>query len=111
MYLNELSSDAITWTLQPRVQDVLCARVCMGQRWEVGAGLNYVGKCLKAVCAALASGLEAGAPCGGGHFTASSEAWPLLDSSLRERCLLTLSPDPEAGPARLGCMELRLCED
>ena len=111
MYPNEYGSNAITWTRQTGVQTVLCACLCMGVGLGVGAGLNYVGKCLTSVCAAPASGPGSGASCGGGHITASLDPWPLLDSSLRECCLPTLSPDPECGPARPERTGLRLCEE
>lgn len=94
MHLNESGSNAITWTLQTRVQDVTCARV-RGVGLGVGVGLNDAGKGLKSVCAAaLASGLEAGAS--SGWWTFHSILGGLASAGLLppDCCPLTLSPDP-----------------
>lgn len=40
MYLSESGSNAMIWTLQMRVQDVMGASVRMGPGLGVGAGLN-----------------------------------------------------------------------
>lgn len=40
MYPSESGSNAMTWTLQTRVQDVMGALVRMGLGLGVGAGLN-----------------------------------------------------------------------